>query len=203
MYMLPSNDCVGNFPVWYEYMVLVFLLDNVEKQYMSHVASGSCFGFISNLFDCWTLVVERMFSLVWCICPLLVAGESSKYFVTLCFVNRGKVTRWLLLIALMRVVFVGENKHWYRYLTKSSCVDVWWMLFICFVVSCCICVFFLIFLYRIWVLALNLFCGSLCHIAESDCYVRSYNSCVQTGLHILLHIIFEQILKTGALSRRI
>ena len=55
------------------------------------------------------------------ICPLSVAGEDSgQYSFTACAVRPSHVTNWLFVHVLMSIFFVGENKHWWRYLMSDS-----------------------------------------------------------------------------------
>ena len=64
-----------------------------------------------------------------CRCPMMVASDGGRYFVTFSCVRPGNVRSWSLLMALINVVVGGENRHWCRYLTNSDCDVVWWTLF--------------------------------------------------------------------------
>ena len=54
-------------------------------------------------------------------CPLSVTGhESRRYFCTASAVRPGHVAKWLFFIALRSVNLGGGNRHWFRYLMRSS-----------------------------------------------------------------------------------
>ena len=54
-------------------------------------------------------------------CPLSVSGyDSGRYFWTASAVRPGHVANWLFFIALRSVDLGGQNRHWWRYLMRSS-----------------------------------------------------------------------------------
>ena len=84
---------------------------------------------------CWVSIIPNAVSILcfvdltpFCyrfIWPLSVAGHGvGNYLLTASDVSPGHVANWLFFIALRKVDFGGQNKHWCRYLMRSSFEDI-------------------------------------------------------------------------------
>ena len=82
--------------------------------------SGSSGGFfLEGLEVRWIPFLVRF------MCPLAVAVDSGRYFLTSADVILGKPMIWSLSMDLQSVLIVGENRHWCRYWIVSAMVEVW------------------------------------------------------------------------------
>ena len=118
------------------YNVLSLASTNAEKQNTSHFEAALWCGAISfpSSFCLMLLlfIVNQTFFGTLCMCPLMVAVDGGRCFVTDSLVSTGTSSSWLLLIAFKIVAVVGEKKQWCRYLMVSSCdintcaLFIWW-----------------------------------------------------------------------------